>query len=183
MKPGSARPLQALIGYTLTWLVLSAVVLHVSVPVTFPAWPAGLYVIAGSLGESPLRFGVVRYALELLTVTVKSGVVMMLPLLAVPMRQRDELQAAAKIAVIPVGPAFGAVTGPLIGLPCCAHVTPPSCVATTVPMAPPAKQSRSSTHAMPVSACTLLLACGVHVAPPSVEPSMTAVPETTAPVA
>ena len=30
------------------WLVLSAVVLHVSVPVTFAAWPAGLYVIAGS---------------------------------------------------------------------------------------------------------------------------------------
>ena len=64
---------------------------------------------------------------------------MMLPLLAVPIRQRTAVQAAVLIAVMPVGPAFSAVVGPLIGLPCCAHVVP-SAVETIVPIAPPAKQ-------------------------------------------
>ena len=181
MKPESVSPLQPLIGNT-PIVVPSAVVLHVSEPVTFAASLAGEYEMAGSPGDSPVRFGVVPYGLDVFTVTVSRPVVMMLPLLAVPIRQRTAEQAAVLIAVMPVGPAFSAVVGPLIGLPCCAHVVP-SAVETIVPIAPPAKQLESLTHAMPVSACGLLLACAAHVAPPSTDLRRTALVPLSAPAA
>ena len=108
---------------------------------------------------------------------------MMFPLLAVAIRQRTAEQAAALIAVMPVGPAFSAVVGPLIGSPCWAHVVPPSVVDTIVPMAPPAKQLEPSTHAIPVSDCGLLLACAVHVDPPSADLRITALVPLSAPAA
>src|SRR5258706_8589535 len=101
----------------------------------------------------------------------------MSPCRPVPITQRSGEQAAP-LSTIDV--ALSAVVGPLSGLPCCAHVVP-SFVATTVPPAPSAKQSFASTHAMPLSACVDPLTRGVHVTPPSVEPSKTAAPETTAP--
>ena len=107
-----------------------------------------------------------------------------MPLLAMPMKHRAAVQPAALMAVMPVGPALRALVGPLIGLPCCTQVAPPSVVATIVPIAPPAKQLELSRHAIPVSACALLLlVCCVQVEPPSVDLSMTAFPEATAPVA
>src|SRR3954452_3027022 len=121
-----------------TGLASSAVVEHVNEPVT--PTPAGVYVIAGSEDDRPLRFSSVLYSLFELTAIVNSGVVMMLPLLAIAMKQLAAEQAAPLICVIPVGPTFSDVVGPLIGLPCNAHVAPPSEVATTVPIAPPAKQ-------------------------------------------
>src|SRR3954453_18751567 len=122
-----------------TGLVLFAVVVHDSVPVTFDVSDAGEYVIAGLEGDRTM-LGVVPYALFELTETVSSGVVMMSPLLAVAMKQRALLQAAPLICVMPVGPAFNAETGPLMGLPCSSHVVPALPVASTVPIAPPAKQ-------------------------------------------
>ena len=181
LKPLSARPEQPLIGNVPT-VEPVAVVLHDSVPVTFPASLAGEYESAGSFGWIPVRFGVVPTVLVVWTVTVSSVVTMMLPLLAVPIRHRVEVHAAALTAVIPVGPALSAVTGPLIGFPCCVHVEP-STVSTTVPIAPPAKQVESLTHATAVSGCALPLVCGVHVEPPSVDFSSTALPPTTAPAA
>src|SRR3954463_7502573 len=119
-----------------TGLVLFAVVVHDSVPVTFDVSDAGEYVIAGLEGDRTM-LGVVPYALFELTVTVSSGVVMMSPLLAVAMKQRALLQAAPLICAIAlVVPTLRAETGPLSGLPWSAHVVPASPVATTVPIAP-----------------------------------------------
>ena len=69
--------------------------------------------------------------------TVSSGVVMMLPLLAVAMKQAACEQAAPSMAVMLVGPALSAVVGPLIGLPSWYQVAPPVFVAMTVPMRAP----------------------------------------------
>src|SRR3954452_3443273 len=97
-----------------TGLVSFAVVVQESVPVTFPASDAGEYVIAGLEGDRRM-LGVVPYALLVLTVAVRSGVVMMLPLLFAPMTQRAALHAAALMFASVPEPALSADVGPLSG--------------------------------------------------------------------
>src|SRR3954447_21110379 len=75
-----------------------------------------------------------------------------------PTRHRAVVHAAPFSAMFV---ALIADVGPLIGLPCCAHVVPPSPVAIVVPVAPLAKQVRALTHATPFSACVVLLVCPV----------------------
>src|SRR3954454_17069062 len=106
---------------------------------------------------------------------------MMLPLLPVRAKQRMLGHASTFAATIACAVTLSADVGPLRGLPCCSHVTPPSLVETTVPIAPSAKQLNGSRHAMPLSAWALCDVCGAHVAPPSVDFSSTALPPTTAP--
>src|SRR5215471_11820517 len=158
LKPSSASPLQLEIGYEATGLACTAVVLHVSVPVTFAASPLGLYESGALLGERPERFGAVPYVLDALIVTVRSGVSMMSPWTPSPIRQRAAVHAAPLSAMLV---ALIAVVGPLIGLPCCAHVEP-SFVPITVPIVPSAKQYASLTHAMPLSAFVVPLVCAAH---------------------
>jgi hypothetical protein len=108
-------------------------------------------------------------------VTVKTGVIMMFPLLPVAKKHAALEHAAPSMAVIDVGPALRAVVGPLIGFPSWYQVTPPLFVAMTVPIAPPAKQSSASTHAMELSACGAFEVCKVQVDPLFVEAMIAAV--------
>jgi hypothetical protein len=152
-----------------------AVVEHVRAPVTLDASDGGVYEIDDELGGRSDRSGVEPYVPVALTVTERSGVVMMLPLLAVAMKHAVWEHAAPSTAVMDVGPAFRAVVGPLIGLPSWYQVLPPLLVAMTVPIAPPAKQSFASTHATELSACGACETCCVHVAPWLVELRIAAV--------
>ena len=106
------------------------------VPVTFPASPAGEYESSG-LDAGSEMLGVVPYTPVAWTVTVSSGVVRMSPWAPRPTKQRPEVQAAPFSATFV---ALIADVGPLIGLPCCAQVVPPSAVAIVVPTAPDARQ-------------------------------------------
>src|SRR5690348_5589364 len=100
---------------------------------------------------------------------------MMLPLLAVAMKQAACEQAAPSMAVMPAGPALSAVAGPLIGLLSWYQVAPPVFVAMTVPMAPPAKQSWLSAQAIELSACGALDVCACQLVPPLAEATIAAV--------
>ena len=171
--------MHAEIGYEPGVLVFVAVVEHVSVPVTFPAWPPIEYVSDPELGASPLTGGVEPNALDVLTVTVRSGVSSMSACAPAPSMQLPLLQAAALI-VRPV--ALRALTGPLSGFPCCVQVAPASVVAITVPNVPAAKQFEVSRQAIEVRLWPLPIVSGDHVAP-SVVCSITAVPALAEPVA
>ena len=148
---------------------------HVRAPVTLDASDEGVYEIDDELGGRPVRSGVEPYVPVAFTVTESSGVIMMLPLLPVAMKQAVWEHAAPSTAVMVVGPAFRAVVGPLIGSPSWYQVFPPLLVAMTVPIAPPAKQSFASTQATEVSACGACETCCVHVTPWLVELRIAAV--------
>src|SRR5215472_17244775 len=100
---------------------------------------------------------------------------MMLPLLAMAMKQAAGEQAAPSMAVMPVGPAFSALVGPLTGLPSWYQVVPPVLVAITVPMAPPAKQSWLSAQAIELRACGAVEVWVCQLVPPLVEATIAAV--------
>src|SRR3954454_17659725 len=104
----------------------------------------------------------------------------MSPCTPVPTKQLDAVHAAPLRAMFV---ALIAVVGPPTGFPRAVQVRPPSLVPTIVPTAPSAKQLELSKQAIPVSAWALALACGAHVAPPSVDFRITAWPATTAPAA
>src|SRR5262245_41592676 len=104
-------------------------------------------------------FGVDAYTPVACTVTVSSGVVRMSPCTPRRTRHRAAVHSDPFSGMLV---ALSAVVAPLIGLPCCAHVVPPSVVASVVPVLPDAKHASGLTHATPFRVCVVLLVCGPH---------------------
>jgi hypothetical protein len=138
---------------------------HVTVPVTLAAWSAGEYEISALAAGSEM-LGVDPYTPVAWTVAVTSGVVRTSPCAPSPTRQRPLLQVAPFSATLLALIAF---VGPLIGLPCWAHVVPPSEVTTVVPVLPSARQNAALTHPTPLSVCVVVLVCGDQEPPSSID--------------